>query len=530
MAYSGAGRPLSIKELSERAMQFEWNPNVGFKYWARAAETIWHEAQVAFREEDMATAYIFLMRYSLLVVQHLRSHPEAKTPEAKRAMKPLVDRVRVVLEILEQMRPQLERSYKEWEALRTSARERSGSQSRQRSSSQSSTRARKGSVSGWGGSKVLDPVEHKDLAVELAKKEMSRRKKLPGLSAEEVSRRRTAGIWSLPKPAPSPSFQEMPDEELRKQMEATRRQLDRNHNIHEDETHDRGSDHVRVGSYNYPPINKSSNFQYAPTPPPSQPGARSQPPRPPKESLDQSWPAVIPSAPPLPEKPLAYEALPPPPPPYSPKPDLETPPIPPKHAAGTVKEKRTTFKPIKLLENGTPIRPVFLPATLRTKFLQLAADNTRRKVEMCGLLCGTTVNGGIFVTTLLIPEQICTPDTCETQNEEATLEYCVANDIYQIGWIHTHPTQSCFMSSRDIHTHAYYQTSFPEAIAIVCAPRHGEFGTFRLTNPPGLEHILACNDRQAFHPHSIDNIYTTADHVIETNDLDYEVYDLRPKH
>ncbi len=37
--------------------------------------------------------------------------------------------------------------------------------------------------------------------------------------------------------------------------------------------------------------------------------------------------------------------------------------------------------------------------------------------------------------------------------------------------IHTHPTQSCFMSSMDLHTHVAYQQMLPEAIAIVCAPK-----------------------------------------------------------
>lgn len=39
-----------------------------------------------------------------------------------------------------------------------------------------------------------------------------------------------------------------------------------------------------------------------------------------------------------------------------------------------------------------------------------------------------------------------------------------------LGWIHTHPTQTCFMSSRDLHTHVGYQVMMPESIAIVCAP------------------------------------------------------------
>ena len=36
--------------------------------------------------------------------------------------------------------------------------------------------------------------------------------------------------------------------------------------------------------------------------------------------------------------------------------------------------------------------------------------------------------------------------------------------------IHTHPTQSCFMSSVDLHTHSGFQRMLPESFAVVCAP------------------------------------------------------------
>jgi len=38
----------------------------------------------------------------------------------------------------------------------------------------------------------------------------------------------------------------------------------------------------------------------------------------------------------------------------------------------------------------------------------------------------------------------------------------------------THPTQTAFLSSVDLHTHSSYQLMLPEAIAIVCAPKHNE--------------------------------------------------------
>jgi STAM-binding protein len=55
-------------------------------------------------------------------------------------------------------------------------------------------------------------------------------------------------------------------------------------------------------------------------------------------------------------------------------------------------------------------------------------------------------------------------------NEEELFDYCDKEELMVLGWIHTHPTQTCFMSSRDLHTHVGYQVMMPESIAIVCAP------------------------------------------------------------
>lgn len=40
-----ASRPLSVKEIDEQATEFQWNPNIPFKYWVRAAETIFTEVR-----------------------------------------------------------------------------------------------------------------------------------------------------------------------------------------------------------------------------------------------------------------------------------------------------------------------------------------------------------------------------------------------------------------------------------------------------------------------------------------------------
>jgi STAM-binding protein len=56
------------------------------------------------------------------------------------------------------------------------------------------------------------------------------------------------------------------------------------------------------------------------------------------------------------------------------------------------------------------------------------------------------------------------------------------------------------------------------------------WGAFRLTDPPGLKHILNCHQTGIFHPHSETNLYTDAmkpGHVTELPNLPFEVVDLR---
>ncbi len=125
-------------------------------------------------------------------------------------------------------------------------------------------------------------------------------------------------------------------------------------------------------------------------------------------------------------------------------------------------------------------------------------------------------------------------------NESDLFDYIDSSpDLMILGWIHTHPTQSCFMSSRDLHTQAGYQMMLPETVAVVCAPSQGdanaradggEWGVYRLTDPPGKTAILGCKRPGVFHPHDVENLYTGAlrpGHVVEAKGLEFEVVDLR---
>lgn len=456
-----------------------------------AAFTLTHtteQGQVYLREGNFPQAYLVLFRYSALVLDCLIKHPEAKEPEAKKALRPLQKRIPQVIGTLETLRPQLDDAYDRWVKITTAQKDAAKNRGfgLPASSSPYARHAANDPALSWNYASpadILDAQDHQDLAVDLAREEMRRRRRAAGVLEDEEYRRRASKQrdgqnYESDRRAPPPY---MDDEELRRQMEATRRQLDRSdeRRSYEDEGH------TRPPSYSYPSINKSSPLEYQRPASRERPdGPRAQPPRPPKEREVDRSPARLP---PRPDRSLDLERdspnLPPPrpekelPPPSSILPDYSSlpekaPAVPPKSVSEPEKKKRITFRPAAYLENGDPIRPVFLPSTLRQKFLAIASNNTRQGLEMCGVLCGTTVNNALFISHLVIPEQRCTSDTCETENESGMLDYCITNDLIVIGWIHTHPTQTCFMSSRDLHTQAGYQVMMPESIAIVCAPQY----------------------------------------------------------
>ncbi|KAF5390077.1 hypothetical protein D9757_003757 [Collybiopsis confluens] len=221
-----------------------------------------------------------------------------------------------------------------------------------------------------------------------------------------------------------------------------------------------------------------------------------------------------------------YHPLPQPPsqPPYGSVPAGHPPPIP------TDSRPLSSFtSSSELSPSDGSLRTVHLPRDCLNRFLTIAKVNTTRDRETCGLLLGKDVRGKYLVTTLLIPKQHSTSDTCTMDEEELILQVTEERGLITLGWIHTHPSQSCFMSSVDLHTHSAFQRMLPESFAVVCAPSSvPNFGIFRLTDPPGLHLILACDVKEAFHPHSDAPIYTDAERGhVQMKDLSLEIVDLR---
>ncbi|XP_036936713.1 AMSH-like protease isoform X3 [Acanthopagrus latus] len=171
------------------------------------------------------------------------------------------------------------------------------------------------------------------------------------------------------------------------------------------------------------------------------------------------------------------------------------------------------------------LRRVVIPRDLTYRFLVLADSNTARGIETCGVLCGRLTHNEFMLTHVVIPKQSAGPDFCDMENVEELFSFQDQQNLLTLGWIHTHPTQTAFLSSVDLHTHCSYQLMLPEAIAIVCAPKHNDTGVFRLTGP-GMSEVSGCR-LKGFHPHSKEPpLFSVCKHVM-VRDSKISLLDLR---
>ncbi|XP_011307550.1 STAM-binding protein-like A [Fopius arisanus] len=186
-----------------------------------------------------------------------------------------------------------------------------------------------------------------------------------------------------------------------------------------------------------------------------------------------------------------------------------------------------SLKPSTYPSPKSGLRQMSMPSRMMTEFLKLSRGNTANNKETCGILAGSLVRNQLFVTHLLIPQQMGSSDSCVTHNEEDIFDYQDQHSLITLGWIHTHPTQTAFLSSVDLHTHCAYQLMMAEAIAVVCAPKYEETGFFMLTPDHGLNFIARCR-ATGFHPHPNEkSLYTHADHCKLDATANVTVVDLR---
>ncbi len=172
-----------------------------------------------------------------------------------------------------------------------------------------------------------------------------------------------------------------------------------------------------------------------------------------------------------------------------------------------------------------PLRTLVVPETLVKKFLQIAEENSSKKLETLGLLAGVlTWNQNLVISHLLIPQQVNKYDSCETEEGPEIADAFIKHNLLQFGWIHTHPDFGVFLSSVDMHTQFEAQRMFPETIAIVCSIKHNTNGFLRLSKS-GMTEIEKCN-LSGFHEHSREAT-TAAEHILMDKNKDVIVIDLR---
>lgn len=366
---------------------------------------------------------------------------------------------------MEVLKPRIEARHQAWQKAMEARQQRRSITPPSRPQSRSRMNFAASDPAVAGNSTTLAAHEHGDLAVQLARSEIRRRDtarratRMAGVSQQEEQKRRVAGLWDSWDYGTPKAQQPVEEDDLRWRMEEARRRVDAPYESRGDVSRSGFRKTIPISTptepsksteYRYPSITKSEPLKLENHDTPSilrpgpQPG-QIPPPRPPKENDREAYGDIPPARP---EKTA-----------------LAPPDSTPEH-----KPSDYTFRPSAYLESGEPLRPVFLPPRLRNEFLKYAEPNTRRNLETCGMLCGTLISNALFISKVVIPEQESTSDTCDTVNENALFEYCDSEDLMVLGWIHTHPTQSCFMSSRDLHTQSGYQTMIPESIAIVCAP------------------------------------------------------------
>ena len=425
------------------------------------------QAEIYESEGNQQQTYLLLFRHATLVLNYLPNHPGQRSPEEKAGLVQAEKDVDTSLAKLDKLKPQINKKYERYEKL---ANERAAAAENVRDSSQSASIASRGE---WRfsersrrpsmdptGTQALAAGENRELAVKLARSEIRRRTMVrkatrrAGIPEEVEQERRTAGVWGNWEEEFTNDEKDIDRDTLSQQMQNVRLQVDgkKNGNDTEPQPRARPRSSLPRSVYSYPSVPLKTQHQNGSSetlvrklePPPLDDTSR--PPTPPPK-------AAIQKAPPKPTKqPL-----------FDPSSRSSSP-------AGEIKPSGYSFKPSAFLENGNPLRTIFLPPELRHRFLEIAEPNTRKNLETCGILCGTLISNALFISKLVIPEQKSTSDTCETVNENLLFDYVDGEDLMMLGWIHTHPTQTCFMSSRDLHTHCGYQVMMAESIAIVCAP------------------------------------------------------------
>jgi len=91
--------------------------------------------------------------------------------------------------------------------------------------------------------------------------------------------------------------------------------------------------------------------------------------------------------------------------------------------------------PNAIFDPNVPLKVVSLPRECLPRFLAIAKVNTEMNKETCGLLLGKDKGTRYSVTTLLIPKQHSTSDTCTMDEEELVLQFTEERSLITLGWV-----------------------------------------------------------------------------------------------
>lgn len=526
----GASRPLSVIEIASQAQDFEFYIERPLRSWLRSAKMLLIEAAVCEEEDNLQMAYLYVYRHADLILKKLPHHPDVNDPKWRDELSQARRAVNRNLVKLEQWKPRINQDHQRYvHAMhKRSAEKRRLHEEHRVAQRQVAAHNPMSPTSSTEDAyeqerRSLDATANRQLAVDLASEELSRRDltkqstRQAGISPQTVAARRQGAVFGASESdglyinqtdgAEGPSGSMLKAGQLLQQQRLAPKE-------------DAPSSNSSHQAYQYPAVPaKEAKMEWA-VPLTASRKADSERPALPRKELSRNDLSPLGEMPPtLPAK----ESV------TRPTNMLQSP-------SEVVKATKFVFKPTAFAESGAPLRTVLLPPDLRQTFLNLAHPNTARNLETCGVLCASAVSNALFISHLVIPDQTSTSDTCDATEEGdvALFDFCDNENLLVCGWIHTHPSQSCFLSSRDLHTSSGYQQMLPEAIAIVCAPRHSpDSGIFRLTDPPGLPAVLRCTQKGVFHPHAEPNLYTDADagggggHVVEGPGLKLRVVDLR---
>ncbi|CAG8568183.1 5703_t:CDS:10 [Racocetra persica] len=495
-----------MQKLVKEASDIKYISGASLKTYFRSANALLRQANRYKEENDLINAYKFYMRYATLALEKLPNHPEYKKSEHKAGKVELSKNSQIVLGEIEKLKPILQEHFRhsaEKELIIKDV-------------SLSSIESQKDQTQEYNNKDYHNDEndqnrEYDDQNDYQNKSYQSQglQNQIPESSLDLVEQLKNINLHST-----SPEITK-PEEQLHPKVYYPNvSERNRSDGYHYSAHTPRAVSSQALSFYDaplsdFPPSVESSqalSSQVIPSPVLSR----------------QIPPSIVPS--PVLSRHITPPALPP-------KVRNEAPLLPPKPNGYSVEElvsnKHDHFKAIKdyglqpeyqaYTEGGEGLRKVYLPDDIYEIFVKVASKNTEKNLETCGILFGSLSHNVFYVTTLIIPKQTATSDTCEVTNEEDLIEY-EEKGLMILGWIHTHPTQTCFMSSMDLHTHSSFQVISPEAIAIVCAPKkYPNFGIFRLTNPPGLQKVLECTLR-GFHPHEcdepIDREITENGHII----------------